>query len=397
MVPDEYDMMGQIRSSFKYFCPNPNCIDMVCPAHQTRNVVPPLQYSNKLSQNDLLNRMESHGGKKQSCKRTCFSSNPLLDADGIAWDETATDELRVVLGMDADALPCDLAVMIRKPCAECFALRPLFLSKVDEKAKKKGQSKQTPRFKDTEPPEEWTPNDPCTHEGDCMESNCECYKNDAHCGRNCHCSKRCKRRWRGCTCSKSKRRNLCRTNDCPCWRAHRECDPELCTRCGAKYLFDDECKNIAIQQNHIKRTELRSATYGLGLFLAADETALEGDYIMEYVGELVYDETAESRQDVAKYLGRNYFYRLNETLNIDASRVGNEARFINHAPSRLANCNAEVLLVNGEHRIGIFAARYIESNEELFLDYGPGFFIHDSDDESQNRVHDDPDTIKGED
>lgn len=34
MIPDKYDMMGQIRSSFKYFCSNPNCIDMVCPAHR---------------------------------------------------------------------------------------------------------------------------------------------------------------------------------------------------------------------------------------------------------------------------------------------------------------------------------------------------------------------------
>lgn len=52
------------------------------------------------------------------------------------------------------------------------------------------------------------------------------------------------------------------------------------------------------------------------------------------------DPTFQQR-DVAKYLGRNYFYRLNETLNIDASRVGNEARFINHAPSWQVNCNAE--------------------------------------------------------
>lgn len=54
-----------------------------------------------------------------------------------------------------------------------------------------------------------------------------------------------------------------------------------------------------------------------------------------------YTDRPFPKRDVAKYLGRNYFYRLNETLNIDASRVGNEARFINHAPSRLANCNAE--------------------------------------------------------
>lgn len=58
------------------------------------------------------------------------------------------------------------------------------------------------------------------------------------------------------------------------------CNEDLMTECISKDLFDDKCKNTAIQQNYIKRTELRNATYGLGLFLAADETAQEGDFIM---------------------------------------------------------------------------------------------------------------------
>lgn len=50
--------------------------------------------------------------------------------DGIAWDEAATDELRVVLGMDAHALPCDLAVMIRKPCAEVGIIYYLMFDRI---------------------------------------------------------------------------------------------------------------------------------------------------------------------------------------------------------------------------------------------------------------------------
>lgn len=41
------------------------------------------------------------------------------------------------------------------------------------------------------------------------------------------CPKSCKNRFRGCHCAKSQ----CRSRQCPCFAADRECDPDVCRNC----------------------------------------------------------------------------------------------------------------------------------------------------------------------
>jgi len=177
------------------------------------------------------------------------------------------------------------------------------------------------------------------------------------------------------------------TEKCTCRAESRECDPELCLRCGCKEVDGGNCRNSQIQHGLCKEIDVKESQWGLGAFLR--EPAKTGDLLCEYVGELIYEPTFESRGDLANYRGRSYVYGLNSSMSIDSSFAGNASRYINHVegsdPSgavRRANCKAFVRLVNGDHRIGIFALEDIEAGKELLLDYGSEFFTDKKHDDS---------------
>ncbi|KAF7312106.1 Pre-mRNA splicing factor [Mycena indigotica] len=93
----------------------------------------------------------------------------------------------------------------------------------------------------------------------------------------------------------------------------------------------------------------------------------------EYLGQIIHDLTVDSRDPIAIHRHRNYVFQLNKTLSIDGTYAGNNSRYINH-DQRKPNCEARILLVNGEHRIGIFATRSLWAKEEVLFNYGPAFF-----------------------
>jgi hypothetical protein len=117
-----------------------------------------------------------------------------------------------------------------------------------------------------------------------------------------------------------------------------------------------------------KKTLLgHSVVSGMGLFICEDVP--KGGYIGEYKGEIVTNEEAERRGKLYDKRGTSFLFTLNLAQAIDATRMGNKFRFINHSHQR-PNCQAKVTMANCAHRIGFYATRALRAGEELFFDYG---------------------------
>jgi SET domain-containing protein len=92
----------------------------------------------------------------------------------------------------------------------------------------------------------------------------------------------------------------------------------------------------------------------------------KGTRIVQYKGKLITKELAEKLSEKHKKKGELWIFSLNDKFDIDGSRGGNEARFINNDTE---NPNCEAVNYDDEE-IWIEAIRDIEPGEELFYDYG---------------------------
>ncbi|KAF8970309.1 hypothetical protein BDZ97DRAFT_1652502, partial [Flammula alnicola] len=345
------------KETVKYFldrfCNNLNCVTGFCTTHlktQSPNPVAP-----KLPYYKLSDSIDA------PCGKHCFlQTSTLADSIGTFWTADDMETLFAALDIAPDALPCDLAIICRKPCREVRkgqirnvrSNTSIIIATIQEYAYNALKSLDS-RL-------------PCKHAGPCdATSACACFLTRAHCHTRCGCAKACAsgvRRWKGCSCAKSAK--VCGTKKCSCFRQFVECDPEVCLQCEAKWseltpdfvsldMHSNLCRNVGIQRGRFKDTEVRESRWGLGLFMA--ESCEKGDLVTEYVGELIYNPTVRSRDGIATHKGRSYIFDLNRRIAVDSAYAGNGTRYINH--SSHPNCDTAVFLVNGEHRIGVYAGK----------------------------------------
>lgn len=161
---------------------------------------------------------------------------------------------------------------------------------------------------------------------------------------------------------------------CTCHRfGERNCGETCMNRranieCGASCYFQDNCENKRIQQNKCPNILLAPALpKGQGVFAAED---IKKDiFIKEYIGEIINKEQLTER--CAKYteLGNEHWYFMSvwSNLFIDATEMGNEARYFNHSCE--PNCKVEFWQIAGRNHVGIFASEDIKKGEELTYNY----------------------------
>ncbi|EDW32760.1 GL18348, partial [Drosophila persimilis] len=110
----------------------------------------------------------------------------------------------------------------------------------------------------------------------------------------------------------------------------------------------------------------RSKIQGLGLYAARDIE--KHTMIIEYIGEVIRTEVSEIREKQYESKNRGiYMFRLDEDRVVDATLSGGLARYINHSCN--PNCVTEIVEVDRDVRIIIFAKRKIYRGEELSYDY----------------------------
>lgn len=130
----------------------------------------------------------------------------------------------------------------------------------------------------------------------------------------------------------------------------------------------DLCSNQQFQKRRYAKLEkFRCGKKGYGLRLLDD--IFKGQFLIEYVGEVLDTHAYEARQKEYALKAHRHFYfmTLNGSEVIDACAKGNLGRFINHSCD--PNCRTEKWMVNGEICIGLFALRDIKKGEEVTFDY----------------------------
>nr|XP_027066114.1 histone-lysine N-methyltransferase SUVR3-like [Coffea arabica] len=181
---------------------------------------------------------------------------------------------------------------------------------------------------------------------------------------------------KGCECE----RGCDRSSRCPCldnvefgaW----ECGPGC--QCGS------DCGNRVSQSGILVKLKIvKDRRTGWGLY--AGEFIPKGQFICEYAGELLVTKEAQSRQQIYDQLASSgqlspALLVVKEHLpsrdvcmriNVDATRVGNVARFINHSCDG-GNLDTIILRSSGSvlPRICFFSSRDVQNNEELKFSYG---------------------------
>lgn len=129
-----------------------------------------------------------------------------------------------------------------------------------------------------------------------------------------------------------------------------------------------DCQNQRFQRKQYASVSvIRTEKKGYGLRANADLSP--NDFIFEYIGEVINEQTFRKRTIAYDEEGIKHFYFMSLTKSefVDATKKGNLGRFCNHSCN--PNCYVDKWVVGDKLRMGIFAERHIKAGEELVFNY----------------------------
>ncbi|KAM3595422.1 uncharacterized protein V6R79_023281 [Siganus canaliculatus] len=140
-----------------------------------------------------------------------------------------------------------------------------------------------------------------------------------------------------------------------------ECHPQVCPS-GERCCNQDFTKRLYPETKIIK-------TPGKGWGLISLRDIKKGEFVNEYIGELIDEEECRARIKYAQENNITDFYMLtiDKDRIIDAGPKGNYSRFMNH--SCQPNCETQKWTVNGDTRVGLFAICDVPVGTELTFNY----------------------------
>ncbi|XP_036354824.1 N-lysine methyltransferase KMT5A-like [Octopus sinensis] len=119
-----------------------------------------------------------------------------------------------------------------------------------------------------------------------------------------------------------------------------------------------------------------------GRGVVADRDFPSGQFVVEYIGELINASIAKKREKIYEqdnkdcylfyfeYNNRHYWYNIYLICSIDSTEEsGRIGRLVNH--SRInPNCKSRLMVVGGVPRITLWTCKDVHKGEEFVFDYG---------------------------
>lgn len=150
----------------------------------------------------------------------------------------------------------------------------------------------------------------------------------------------------------------CSSDDCINRALKYECHPGVCPA-------GNRCQNQRfIKRQYPRQEAVKTGDRGWGLRTLVD--IKKGEFVNEYVGELISEEECKRRLELSyeNDVTNFYFLTLDKDRVIDAGPKGNLSRFMNHSCE--PNVETQKWNVNGDIRVGLFALQDIPASRRIF-------------------------------